>query len=167
MSVKKLKTTTSNEMRLSFAAVSANESFARTVAAAFVSGLNPTVSEIMEIKTAVSEAVTNAVIHGYDNNGYDHYVGLVLKIFPESNGHTDGHLVYIEVSDWGVGISDIPQAMEPLYTSKPEQERSGMGFAVMESFMDSVRVESTPGEGTRVVMSKFLPLSTYCRPNEL
>ena len=140
-----------NEMRLSFSAVSANESFARTVAAAFVTGLDPTVSEIMEIKTAVSEAVTNAIIHGYDNKGKDKLVQLNCRI--------EGRDLYIEVVDAGVGIQDIAKAMEPLYTSKPEHERSGMGFSVMETFMDYVNVNSEPGRGTTVLMMKKLPVS--------
>ena len=138
-----------NEMRLSFSAVSSNESFARTCAAAFVAGLNPTVSEIMEIKTAVSEAVTNAIIHGYDNKGADKLVHLNCRI--------EGRELYIEVVDEGIGILDIAKAMEPLYTSKPDQERSGMGFCVMETFMDYVNVSSVPGLGTTVVMMKKLP----------
>lgn len=137
-----------NEMQLSFSAVSENESFARTVAAAFVARLNPTVSEIMEIKTAVSEAVTNAIIHGYDNKGTDKLVKMNCRIL--------GRELYIEVVDDGVGICDIAKAMEPLYTSKPEQERSGMGFAVMETFMDYVNVNSAPGLGTTVSMMKKL-----------
>ena len=139
-----------NEMRLSFSAISINESFARTAVAAFVTGLNPTVSELMEIKTSVSEAVTNAIIHGYENRGEDKLVNLVCRL--------DGRELYIEVMDDGVGISDIAQAMEPLYTSKPEQERSGMGFAVMETFMDYINVTSAAGLGTTVVMLKKLPL---------
>jgi len=139
-----------NEMRLSFSAISINESFARTAVAAFVTGLNPTVSEIMEIKTAVSEAVTNAIIHGYENRGEDKLVHLNCRL--------DGRELYIEVVDDGIGIPDIAQAMEPLYTSKPEQERSGMGFAVMENFMDYVNVTSAPELGTTVVMMKKLPL---------
>ncbi|MCL2703594.1 MAG: anti-sigma F factor [Defluviitaleaceae bacterium] len=138
-----------NEMQLSFRAISANESFARTVAAAFVTGLNPTISEIMEIKTAVSEAVTNAIIHGYENKGLDEFVHLNCRL--------NGRELYIEVVDNGIGIQDIAQAMEPLYTSKPEQERSGMGFAVMENFMDYIHVTSAPGQGTTVVMMKKLP----------
>ena len=141
---------TRNEMRLSFSAISLNESFARTAVAAFVTSLNPTVSEIMEIKTAVSEAVTNAIIHGYDNRGADKLVHLNCRL--------EKRELYIEVVDDGIGIPDIAQAMEPLYTSKPEQERSGMGFAVMENFMDYINVTSAPGLGTTVVMMKKLPL---------
>lgn len=136
-----------NEFTLEFSAVSENEAFARTVVASFITGLNPIVSEIMEIKTAVSEAVTNAIIHGYDNRN-NGVVTLYCKI--------KGREVYIRVSDEGVGITDVVQAMEPLYTSKPELERSGMGFTVMETFMDVITVESEPGVGTTVTMTKKL-----------
>jgi stage II sporulation protein AB (anti-sigma F factor) len=133
-------------MNLSFYAISQNEAFARVAAAAFTAQLNPTVNEITDIKTAVSEAVTNAIIHGYDNMG-----GIVrLKCV------ISGRVVYIEVSDNGKGIEDIGQAREPLYTSKPEMERSGMGFTVMETFMDGFEVVSEIGKGTVIKMSKRL-----------
>lgn len=141
---------TKNEMKLHISAVSQNEAFARTAVAAFVTPLNPTVSEINEIKTAVSEAVTNSIIHGYENMGDDDFVLLYCKI-------TDRD-VYIEVIDEGVGIADIEKAMEPLYTSKPELMRSGMGFTFMESFMDDVSVTSEPGKGTKVAMRKALKI---------
>jgi len=133
-----------NTFTLEFSALSRNESFARVAAAAFASQLNPTVVELTDLKTAISEAVTNAIIHGYENKG-----GVVRL----SCSITDRTLT-AEVSDTGVGITDIAQAMEALYTSRPEEERSGMGFTVMETFMDGVSVYSTPGEGTRVVMKK-------------
>ncbi len=133
-----------NEMKMEFLSKSTNESFARVVAAAFVSQLDPTLEELADIKTAVSEAVTNAIIHGYENrNGY---VRMHCRLFADS--------VEIIISDEGKGIEDINLARQPLYTSKPEMERSGMGFTVMESFMDSLEVESEPDKGTVVRMYK-------------
>ena len=133
-----------NEMTLSFRAVSANESFARVSVAAFALQLDPAVSEITEIKTAVSEAVTNSIIHAYDNsNG-------IVHIWC---GCSENRL-YIEITDNGKGIENVNEAMEPLYTSKPEQERSGLGFTIMESFMDKMEVFSEVGKGTKVVMEK-------------
>ena len=135
-----------NWMRAFFDAKSENESLARMMAAGFFSALNPTISEITDVKTAVSEAVTNAIIHGYEGKG-----GSV-----ELYCAYDTQKLYVEVADQGIGIGDIPKAMEPLYTSKPEMERSGMGFTIMETFMDSVRVESQPEKGTRIYMEKQL-----------
>lgn len=135
-----------NQMRVFFDAISENESLARMVAAGFFAVLNPTVSELADIKTVVSEAVTNAIIHGYEGKG-----GTV-----ELYCAYDNTKLYIEVGDTGVGISDIARAMEPLYTSKPELERSGMGFTIMETFMDSMRVESGKEGGTRIFMEKNL-----------
>ncbi len=135
-----------NEMKLTFSAKSQNESFARVAVAAFVTGLDPTLSEINDIKTAVSEAVTNAIIHGYENQGGDVYIYC----------RTYERTVEIEVSDNGSGIPDIEKAKTPLYTSKPELERSGMGFTVMETFMDKMSVESEPGKGTKVCLVKQL-----------
>ena len=134
-----------NEMQTSFLSIAENESFARVVVAAFAVQLRPTVSEIADIKTAVSEAVTNAIVHGYE--GSIGQVTLKAKI-------QDRNLLSIEISDQGKGIPDITQAMEPFYTTHPEQERSGMGFAVMQTFMDDLSVDSTPGAGTTVRMSK-------------
>ena len=133
-----------NEARVFFTAVSENESFARLFAAGFFSQLDPTVSEITDIKTAVSEAVTNAIIHGYERRE-----GMV-----ELYCAYQERKVYIEVADQGRGIEDVAQAREPLYTSKPELERSGMGFSFMEAFMDSLEVESQLGKGTTVRMKK-------------
>jgi len=133
-----------NEMKLEFASKSTNEAFARIVAAAFASQLDPTVEELTDVKTAVSEAVTNAIIHGYENRPGT--ITMVVRMYPKA--------VEIEVRDNGKGIDNIAQAMQPMYSSKPEMERSGMGFTVMESFMDSVEVESQPGAGTTVKMSK-------------
>ena len=137
-------THTHNEMELIFLSVPENESFARVVVAAFAVQLSPTVSEIADIKTAVSEAVTNAIVHGYEGTR-----GMVTL-----RGCIDGQLLSIEVSDQGKGIPDVRQAMEPFFTTHPEQERSGMGFAVMQTFMDEVNVQSVPGKGTIVRMRK-------------
>ncbi|MBC7958679.1 MAG: anti-sigma F factor [Vallitaleaceae bacterium] len=135
-----------NEMKIEFEAKSQNEGFARVVVAAFVAQLDPTVEELSDIKTSVSEAVTNAIIHGYENYGGKVY--LFCKIV--------GNVVYIEIEDHGQGIKDIDEARQPMFTSKPDQERSGMGFTVMEAFMDSVEVESVDGCGTTVMMKKTL-----------
>jgi len=135
-----------NKIELSFLATSQNESFARVTVAAFVAHLNPTVAEITEIKTAVSEAVTNAIIHGYEGMDGENMVRMTCRI--EDNEIT------IEISDSGKGIDDIDQAREPLYTSKPEMERSGLGFTVMEEFMDEMQVVSSVGEGTTIVLKK-------------
>ncbi|NMA83734.1 MAG: anti-sigma F factor [Epulopiscium sp.] len=135
-----------NEMKLEFMSKSQNEAFARVAVAAFVSQLDPTLEEISDIKTAVSEAVTNAVIHGYENGDGIIYVSCRLE----------GNLVSIEIQDRGKGIHNIEQAMEPLYTSKPELERSGMGFTVMETFMDEIVVQSILGQGTTICMNKRL-----------
>lgn len=135
-----------NEARVFFSAKSENESFARLFAAGFLTQLDPTISELTDVKTAVSEAVTNAIIHGYENQ-----TGMV-ELFC---GYVGNH-IYIEVADKGKGIENVEQAREPLYTSKPEMERSGMGFTIMETFMEHVRIESGVGEGTRIFMEKTL-----------
>ena len=135
-----------NKMELSFLAKSENEAFARVAVAAFAGQLNPTLAEIMEIKTAVSEAVTNAIIHGYDGMGHGSMVDVKCCI-------ADGE-VFVEITDRGKGIADIQQAKEPLYTSKPEMERSGMGFTVMEEFMDSMEVVSEIDSGTTIKLRK-------------
>ncbi|TYQ16396.1 UNVERIFIED_CONTAM: stage II sporulation protein AB (anti-sigma F factor) [Acetivibrio alkalicellulosi] len=133
-----------NEMKLEFSAKSTNESFARVVAAAFISQIDPTIEEMADVKTAVSEAVTNAIIHGYENsNGL---VKMNCRLFNDS--------VEITIVDEGAGIGDVVLARQPMYTSKPEMERSGMGFTVMESFMDKIEVVSEIGKGTSVVMFK-------------
>ncbi|HBN55199.1 MAG TPA: anti-sigma F factor [Lachnospiraceae bacterium] len=133
-----------NEMTLAFDSISENEGFARVAVAAFVTQLNPTLEEVADIKTAVSEAVTNAIIHGYQ--GEVHTVVVRVRLSEQ--------MVELWVSDEGTGIADVKQAMEPLYTSRPELERSGMGFMFMEAFMDQVEVQSTPGLGTTVYMKK-------------
>ena len=135
-----------NYMATEFSSISENESFARIVAAAFLSQLNPTAAEIAEVKTAVSEAVTNAIIHGYENS-----TGTVRM-----EGRIHKNIFEISVIDYGWGISDIEEARKPLFTGKPELERSGMGFSIMESFMDSVEVISSLGEGTTVKMTKII-----------
>lgn len=139
-----------NEMRLEFQSKSQNESFARSAVAAFAAQLDPTLEEIADIKTAVSEAVTNAIIHGYENDATE-YVKVITKIFDEG--------ILIEVIDGGKGIDDIEKARQPLYTSKPDLERSGMGFTVMETFMDEVEVKSEPNKGTTVKMIKYIKVS--------
>ncbi|WP_128894492.1 anti-sigma F factor [Longirhabdus pacifica] len=134
-----------NNMKLQFSSRSENESFARVTVAAFVSQLDPTFDELTDIKTVVSEAVTNAIIHGYDNdpNGM---VTITAKVEKDT--------VYIMVEDEGKGISDVDLARQPLYTSKPELERSGMGFTIMENFMDEFQITSSMDEGTRIRMMK-------------
>lgn len=134
-----------NRMEISFSSISQNEAFARSVAAAFVTQMNPTIAEMTDVRTAVSEAVTNAIIHGYRNDPAK-MVTMKCKM--------EGENVTIVVADEGVGISDISLAMQPLYTTMPDTERSGMGFAVMEAFMDEVKVDSSPGKGTTVTMKK-------------
>lgn len=135
-----------NRMKLEILSKSDNESFARVVVSAFAAKLDPTIEEITDIKTAVSEAVTNSIIHGYNKD--DEVIHITCEI--------DENTIIIEVIDYGVGIKDVEKAMEPLFTSKPEMERSGMGFTVMESFMDGVEVRSIPGVETRVKMKKTI-----------
>ncbi len=136
-----------NETKIQFPSYSANESFARSVAAAFAAQADPTVQEISEIKTAVSEAVTNAIVHGYRDT-----VGIVELTLRRCSDNT----IYISVKDKGKGIKDIEQAMTPLFTTAAEEERSGLGFSVMESFMDKLRVKSIANKGTTVIMEKKL-----------
>ena len=144
-----------NEMELTFDAVSENEGFARVAVAAFVTRLNPTLEELSDVKTAVSEAVTNAIIHGYDNY-YGRESGKVRLYC-----RTCGDVLHIEIEDRGKGIENVEQAMEPLFTTRPELNRTGMGFAFMEAFMDHLDVTSTPGEGTTIKMSKKLGSSSW------
>ena len=133
-----------NEMMLEFDSKSENEGFARSTVAAFAARLDPTLEEISDIKMAVSEAVTNAIIHGYENKPGK--IQIRCKI--------SGSTITIEICDKGIGIADIEKAKEPLYTTKPEWERSGMGFTFMETFMDHLTVDSEPGKGTKIVMEK-------------
>ena len=135
-----------NEMELIFDSRSSNESFARVTEAAFMTSLNPTVEEVADVKTAVSEAVTNAIIHGYENQ--------VHKIHIRCR--TEEKTLYLEIEDTGKGIENVEKAMEPLFTTKPELERSGMGFSFMEAFMDQLEVISSPGKGTTVKMEKII-----------
>ena len=137
-----------NRMELTFWSVSENEAFARATVAAFIAQLNPTLDEVTEIKTVVSEAVTNAIIHGYHNKP-DCEIQISCDIFPHNE-------VVITISDTGEGIGNIHEAKEPLFTSKPELERSGMGFSIMESFMDNMEIHSEVGKGTTIVMKKQL-----------
>lgn len=134
-----------NEMKLSFPSKSCNEAFARSVTAAFVLNLDPTLNELSDLKTAVSEAVTNAIVHGYRRQS-----GTIFL----SGKITDGGRVVIRIRDKGCGIDDVEQAMQPLFTTAPDEERAGLGFAVMQSFCDRVRVSSTPGKGTVVTLEK-------------
>lgn len=145
-----------NEMTLSFLAVSENEALARMAMTCFITPLDPTIEEISEFKTVVSEAVTNAIIHGYEENG----VGIVTI-----RALRNDREVTVIISDEGKGIEDVDQAMEPMYTSKPHMERSGMGFTIMESFTDQLSVSSAQGKGTTVTFTKQFsaisePLST-------
>ena len=133
-----------SRMELRIESSSENESFARICVAAFAARLDPTLEEIEDIKTAVSEAVTNCIIHGYEEREGEIRIGCQIE----------ERRLRVEIEDTGVGIVDIKQAMEPLFTTKPELERSGMGFAFMEAFMDELAVTSEPGRGTRVVMEK-------------
>lgn len=133
-----------NEMSITFDSRSCNEGFARVAVAAFCTQLNPTLEEVADVKTALSEAITNAIIHGYENQ--------VRKIRVDCK--TVGRDLYVTVADQGRGIPDIKKAMEPMFTTKPELDRSGMGFAFMEAFMDEVAVVSQVGEGTEVHMRK-------------
>lgn len=141
-----------NEMCLEFDSRSVNEGFARVAVAAFLAELNPTLDELADVKTAVSEAVTNAIIHGYESETGK--VSLRCQI--------DGEWVRLVVSDTGKGIADVEQAKVPFFTTKPELERSGMGFAFMEAFMDEVLVESELGKGTTVCMKKRIGRKEDC-----
>ena len=136
-----------NEMKLSFEGRSCNEGFARSAVAAFVAVLDPNMEELSDIKTAVSEAVTNCIVHGYRDKIGTVYIH--VKIF-------EGARVSINIKDRGCGIEDVKKAMEPLFTTWNPEERSGLGFAVMQSFMDKVKVTSKPGKGTKVLLVKHL-----------
>ncbi len=139
-----------NVMNLQFSAISQNESFARVAVAAFIAQLDPTMDELTEIKTVVSEAVTNSIIHGYDNdpNGIV-YINVTIE----------DHIAEITIKDVGIGIKNVEEARQPLFTTKPELERSGMGFTIMENFMDEVEVSTQPGKGTKVKLRKHLSKS--------
>ena len=135
-----------NEMTIVFDSRPVNEGMARIAAASFCTQLNPTLEEVADLKTAVSEAVTNCIIHGYE--GEIHKIRMDLKL--------KGREIFVDITDQGVGISDVKKAMEPLYTTKPEKERSGMGFTFMEAFIDEVTVDSEVGVGTSVHMKKTI-----------
>ena len=145
-----MKDNFTNEMKIEFISKSSNEAFARIAVAAFASQLDPTIEELADIKTAVSEAVTNCIIHGYDKK--QGIVKIVSKLKENE--------IIIEISDKGKGIENVEEAKEPLYTTKPNLERSGMGFTIMESFMDKMEVESILGLGTKVTMSKIIKPKT-------
>lgn len=134
-----------NEMKMSMDAISENEALARVCVATFLTKLHPTLEELDDVKTAVSEAITNAIIHGMPKDG---------KVYITCSYRNN--IFRVEVEDHGVGIEDINKAMEPLYTTKPDEERSGMGFAFMEAFMDELKVWSKPGQGTVVIMEKAI-----------
>lgn len=133
-----------NKFSMKFLSVSENECFARNVVSFFILNLNPSVADISDVKTAVSEAVTNAIVHGYPDT-----IGEITL-----EGEIENDTVHINVFDNGVGIENVEDALEPFYTTRPDDERSGMGFTIMQSFMDEVRVESVKGVGTRVYMQK-------------
>ena len=136
-----------NEMKLSFPSKSCNEAFARSAVAAFIMNLDPTVNELSDLKTAVSEAVTNSIVHGYRRqSGVIYISGRILE-----NGR-----VTVKIRDKGCGIADVEQAMQPLFTTAADEERAGLGFAVMQSFCDKVRVTSTVGKGTMVTLEKLI-----------
>ena len=140
-----------NRMRLEFDSRSRNESFARVVISAFLARLDPTVEEMEDVKTAVSEAVTNAIVHGYEGT-----VGTVSL-----EARLNGRRLWVEIQDFGCGIANVEKAMEPLYSTKEAEGRSGMGFSFMEAFMDTLEVVSEPGKGTRVTMTKIIGRQEY------
>lgn len=136
-----------NEIKFTMPSLSVNESAARAVVSSFVVQADPTVEELSDIRTAVSEAVTNSIVHGYRHSKGKIKITVQLS---------DDREICIRIKDWGCGISDVKQAMEPLFTTAPEEERSGLGFSVMENFMDKLSVKSNPGKGTTVTMRKRL-----------
>lgn len=136
-----------NEMKLIFPARSENEAFSRSAISVFITPLDPTINELSDIRTAVSEAVTNAIVHGYRKS--EGKIEITARILENNE-------VYIKIKDKGCGIEDVNQAMEPLFTTASEEERSGLGFAVMENFMDKLKVSSKLGRGTSVIMRKVL-----------
>ena len=140
-----------NWMQMEFRAVSENEQLARIAVASFITPLDPTLEEMADVKTAVSEAVTNAIIHGYEEKPGNVYIRCRLE----------RDLLEVEIEDKGKGIEDIEQAMEPMYTTKPDRDRSGMGFSFMEAFMDELEVTSIPGVGTTVLMKKKLGTESW------
>ena len=152
-----MKETFENEMRLEFISKGSNEAFARLTVAAFAAQLDPTIEELADIKTAVSEAVTNCIIHAYENKQG------IIKIVSKLKKNQ----IIIEISDTGKGTEHIHMAKEPLYTTKPNLERSGMGFTIMESFMDTMKIESILGLGTKVTMTKTIQKTEENELNEI
>lgn len=144
-----------NNMKLEFDSRACNEGFARVAVAAFMTQLNPTLEEVADVKTAVSEAVTNAIIHGYEGR----YGTIRIRC------HIEGEKLTVEVEDGGKGIHDVKLAMEPLFTTKAECDRAGMGFSFMEAFMDSLEVHSAPGQGTLVRMTKQIARAAVDGPS--
>ncbi|MCI8603205.1 MAG: anti-sigma F factor [Ruminiclostridium sp.] len=138
---------TVNKMKITIPAMSKNEALARSCIAAFAAQTDPTVEELSDLRSAVCEAVTNSIVHGYRDKSGD--ITITLKL-------TDDNCLYIKIADKGCGIEDVEKAMEPLFTTAPEEERAGLGFAVMEAFTDSLKVTSRPGKGTTVTMKKKL-----------
>lgn len=151
-----------NHMQVFFDAKSVNEGLARMLVSAFMTAMNPTLDELDDVKTAVSEAVTNAIIHGYQNDGQQDNKQQEDVQQVELVCDRDGQQLVVTVEDQGIGMEDVQVAMEPFFTSKPEMERSGMGFSFMEAFMDKVEVLSKPGEGTKVVMWKYIAKKEEC-----
>ena len=138
-----------NNVNIELDSNSSNEGFARMVTVAFLAPLDPTIDELSDIKTAVSEAVTNCIIHGYDNKDGKIYMRMSIK----------DNVFRVEIEDKGIGIEDINKAMEPMYTTKEDEDRSGMGFCFMEAFMDELKVESKVGQGTKIIMTKYIKSS--------
>lgn len=161
-----------NEMSMEFDAISSNEGFARVAVAAFITPLNPTIEEVSDVKTAVSEAVTNAIIHGYEH--VEGYQKKEKKLSAETESEDKvwircriiGDVLHIQIQDKGKGIENVDRAMEPLFTTKPELERSGMGFAFMEAFMDDLEVVSEVGKGTLISMQKKIGASSWIGSEE-
>ena len=135
-----------NNVNIELDSNSSNEGFARMVTVAFLAPLDPTIDELSDIKTAVSEAITNCIIHGYDGKDGKIYMKMSLR----------DNEFKVEIEDKGIGIEDIDKAMEPMYTTKEEEDRSGMGFCFMEAFMDDLKVESELGKGTKIIMTKYI-----------
>ena len=163
---KRIKKGYDNELQMEFDAISYNEGFARMAVSAFIAPLNPTMEEMADVKTAVSEAVTNAIIHGYGN--IQGYIPGRMQCPRETNSgkvrmycRIVGDVLFVEVEDDGRGIDNVEQALEPLFTTRPELERSGMGFAFMEAFMDELEVFSEPEQGTTVRMYKKIGLGSW------
>lgn len=154
--MQRTKNNNNNEMTIEFDAISQNEGFARVAVAAFMSVLNPTLEEVSDVKTAVSEAVTNSIIHGYENK-----LGKIIL-----SCAIEGDVLHISIQDAGAGIENVEKAMEPLFTTRPELERSGMGFSFMEAFMDDLEVVSREGEGTIVIMKKKMGCTPWMREDE-